>query len=289
LGQKLKAGPIETFIEKKTAFVFVDLMPNYNWVHPAKILLYDAEKGEMYNTVETHFPPTVMEQQPANVEAINTPVKMIDTQKERMVKINPAIFGIRTAALVKRYAILFSGNSNNRHLNDLEFLYRTLIDVYGFEPANIYTLNYNGSLSYQGSSNPIGNWSGDNTPYRLAGHINGSGTQQGMESTLTTIAGKIKSDDLLFIYTNDHGAGPGDGVNDYCLCAYSNGGWAPYYVNDFVNKLKSLPQFDKLMVMMEQCRSGGFATPIINNIPAKWTHVCTGVKASDYSLGGRKL
>jgi hypothetical protein len=286
VGQKLKAGPLETRIEKKTAFVFVDLMPNYNWAHPAKILLYDVEKGDMYKTVDARFPPTVMEQEPANVEAINTPVKMIDTQKERIVRINPAIIGILKAALVKRYAILFSGNSNNRHLNDLEFLYRTLIDVYGFDPANIYTLNYNGTLSYQWASNPIGNWPGDNTPYRLTGHINGAGTQQGMESALTTIAGQIKSGDLLFIHTNDHGAGPGDGVNDYCLCAYSAGGWAPYYVNDFVNKLKSLPQFDKLMVMMEQCRSGGFVTPIINNSPAKWTHVCSAVKALDYSLGG---
>jgi hypothetical protein len=286
VGQKLRAGPIETPIEKKTAIVFVDLMPNYNWAHPAKILLYDADKGEIYKTVEARFPPSVMDTEPANFEAVSTPVKMVDTQKDRVVKINPALISILSALLAKRYAILFSGNSDNRHVNDLEFLYRTLIDIYGFDPANIYVLNHDGTLNYNLGPHPVGNWPGDNTLYRIKGHINGSGTQQAMESTLTTIAGKIKSGDLLFIHTNDHGAGPGDGVNDYCFCAHSASGWAPYFVNDFVNKLKSLPQFDKLIIMMEQCRSGGFVTPIINNSPAKWTHICTAVKASDYSLGG---
>ena len=284
VGQKLRAGPLEAEIKTKTALVFVDLMPNYNWAHPAKIMLYDAEKGQLYKTLETRFPPTIMENQPSKVETISQPVKMIDTQKDRIVKVVPGV--IPKISLVKRYAILFSGNSNNRHLNDLEFLYRTLIDSYCFEAEDIFTLNYNGTLSYQGASNPVGNWPGDNTPYRLSGHINGSGTREAMESALDQIAAKIKSADMLFIHTNDHGAGPGDGVDDYCLNAYSSGGWSPYYVNDFVSKLKSLPKFDKLMVMMEQCRSGGFVTPIINNSPANWTHVSAAVNASNYSLGG---
>ena len=89
VGQKLKAGPIETEIKTKTALVLVDLMPNYNWAHPAKIMLYDAENGQLYKTLETRFPPTVMENQPSKVEAISKPVKMIDTQKDRIVKVNP--------------------------------------------------------------------------------------------------------------------------------------------------------------------------------------------------------
>ena len=55
-GQRLRAGPIEKEMQQKTAVVFVDLMPNYNWAHPAKVMLYDAEKGQLYNTTEVHFP-----------------------------------------------------------------------------------------------------------------------------------------------------------------------------------------------------------------------------------------
>jgi hypothetical protein len=284
-GQKIRAGPIEKEMQQKTAVVFVDLMPNYNWAHPAKIMLYDAEKGQLYNTIEANFPLNIMETQPSKMEAFSAPVKMFDTQKNRIVKGGiPPIF---KSSLTKRYAILFSGYSNNRHLNDLEYLYRTLIDIYGFDAENIYILNFNGTLSYLGASNPIGNWPGNNTPYRLTGHITGPGTREAMESVLDQIAQKIKSPDLLFIHTNDHGAGPGDGVDDYCLLSYkSSSEWAPYYVNDFVSKLKMLPKFDKLMVMMEQCRSGGFVTPIINNSPANWTHVAAAVKASDYSMAG---
>lgn len=288
VGQKLRAGPLETKIDRKTAFVFVDLMPNYNWAHPCQILFYDTEKARLYKTLDAHFLPAVMEDKPASIETFHAPIKLIDTQKERLVdKISP--LGNLRAAAYSRYAVLFSGNSNNRHLNDLEFLYRILIDVYGFFPENIYTLNYDGTLSFKWAPNPIGNWPGNNTPYRLSGHINGPGTQQAMESVLDTIAGKIKSDDLLFIHTNDHGAGPGDDVDDYCLLTYDlthSSSFIPYYVNSFVSKLKTLPQFGKLIIMMEQCRSGGFVNPIINNSPAKWTHVAAAVEPSNYSLGG---
>jgi len=85
-GQKIRSGPIEKEMQQKTAVVFVDLMPNYNWAHPAKIMLYDAEKGQLYNTIEAHFPLNVMETQPSKMEAFSAPVKMFDTQKNRIVK-----------------------------------------------------------------------------------------------------------------------------------------------------------------------------------------------------------
>ena len=88
---------------------------------------------------------------------------------------------------------------------------------------------------------------------------------------------------MLFIHTNNHGAGPCDGVNDYCMVQY---GHTPYYVNDFIADMGVLPHFEVLMVMMEQCRAGGFINPIINNSPATWTHVASAVVANDYSLLG---
>jgi len=45
-----------------------------------------------------------------------------------------------------RYAILFSGMTYTRHLNGLEFCYRTLVDTFAFEHDNIFVLNYDKSL-----------------------------------------------------------------------------------------------------------------------------------------------
>ena len=286
-GERLKALEREVVIPRDTAFVLADLAPQYNWAHPCMYLLYDAQTAELYEKVKASFPPQQLRRKPENVVLFHGPVRMIDTT----IKAFPQTIKSQRKLDVlathpgKRFAILFSGDSDNRHVNDMEFLYRTLVDVYGFSPTDIYVLNHDGTINYDGGPKPVGKWPGDNTPYRMK--VKGKGTRAAFQSTLNSLADKIRSSDLLFLHTNNHGAGPGDGVSDFCLCAYhADDDWAGYFVDDFVSDLNVLPEFDVLMVMMEQCRSGGFIDPIRNNSPATRTHIATAVKASDPSIGG---
>ena len=287
-GEKLRAAALEVPIERETALIFVDLAPACNWAHPCEYHLYDAKTGKLYQKVHASLPPSKLILDREAETAFHMPVKMIDTQKRRTAwkKRIPPITNAPSAAPGERYAILFAGHANNRHTNDLEFLYRTLIDDYGFNNANIHVLNHDGTLNYYGASQPVGNWPGDNSAYRMV--VTGQGTRADFQAALNTIAGQIRPEDFLFIHTNNHGGGPCDpGVNDYCMFVYDvNGNWVPYYVNDLIADLGVLPSFEVLMVMMEQCRAGGFINPIINNSQANWTHVGTAVTANDYSLGG---
>jgi hypothetical protein len=286
-GQKLKVLEREVDIPRDTAFVLADLAPQCNWAHPCQYCLHDAQTGELYEKVDASFPPPQLKRNPENVELLHSPVNLIDTAARpirRRATIPPQL-NVLANHPGERYAILYSGDSENRHVNDIEFLYRTLIDVYAFNPANIHVLNHDGTLNYDFGPKPVGNWPGDNTAYRMV--VNGQGTRAALQNTLNTLATQIQPEDLLFIHTNNHGGGPCDGVADYCLCAYDAANdWVAYLVNDFVADLGVLPGFEVLMVMMEQCRSGGFINPIINNSPATWTHVATAVHANDYSLGG---
>jgi hypothetical protein len=288
-GEKINVLEREVNIQRDTALVLADLSPYWNWAHPCQYCLHDAQTGELYETVDASFPPPQMRRKPANIEAFHNPINPINRP------VRPIQPGSSNAPLLnvianhpgERYAILYSGDSNYRHVNDIEFLYRTLIDVYGFTAANIHVLNHDGTINFdpeQGIPAPGGNWPGDNTAYRMI--VNGAGTRAAMQATFATLAAQIQPEDLLFIHTNNHGAGPGDGVTDYCLCAYdATNDWVAYLVNDFIADLGVLPRFEVLMVMMEQCRSGGFINPIINNSPADWTHVATAVHANDYSQG----
>lgn len=289
-GEKLAVDLEHITLPRSTAYVFADLAPQYNWAHPCQLLLHDASSGALYEKIDAHLPPSELILHNERVEAFHSPVKMIETG------LHAALPGLR-AGLVnaianapgERYAVLFSGHSNYRHVNDLEFLYRTLIDVYGFAAGNIYVLNFNGTVDWFAdpgkAKKAVGAFPSDGTARRLV--VNGQGTQHDFEDTFTTLAGRLHSSDLLFIHTNNHGGGVGDGVTDFCMFAYdATGAWTPYYVNDFVNSLNGLPQYEVLMVMMEQCRSGGFITPVLNHSTAKWTHICTAVQASDYSNGG---
>jgi hypothetical protein len=295
-GEVLRAAALSVPISRKTALVFVDHAPQFNWAHPCEYHLYDASSGRLYGKVPASLPPfTVKKAFKPRVVSFHAPVPQLDTKKRRTLwkkRILPGLKFLGSPAR-QRYAILFTGKGENRHTNDLEFLYRTLIDVYHFNSANIQVLNHDGTVNYflsSGTSQTVGaslgNWPGDNTAYRM--QVSGQGTRAGFQAALNTIAGQIHSDDFLFIHTNNHGGGPCDpGISDYCMFQYNaNGSWVPYYVDDFISDLGVLPNFAELMVMMEQCRAGGFIDPILNQNLATKAHVATAVTENDYSLAG---
>lgn len=263
----------EIEVEAPSALVVIDRIPGRNWAHPCEWHLYGAGSGTRSRVVEASFPPYLMVSEDTRFEAISAPVVPVDTA--------PRLASERTTGApaptvltnypAQRFAILFSGPSENRHVNDLEFLYRTLLDVYGFEPGNVFVLNHDGTVNYNGGPKPVRRWPGDNTAYRLK--VTGQGTRAAMQLALNTIKGRIKESDLLLIHTNGAGA-PGSLNQDACLCAYSPSGWAPYYAHDFAADLGTLRAFGGLMVMMEQFGSDGFEKPVLDHSPATSTHIC---------------
>jgi len=220
-GATLRTAALEVPIDREAALVFVDLAPAFNWAHPCEYHLYDARTGARYMKVKASLPPSILNMDRNGSTVFHAPVKMIDTRLKRATwkKRIPPVFNALSTAPGERYAILFAGHANNRHTNDLEFLYRTLVDDYGFRTANIHILNHDGTLNYFGAPTPIGNWTGDNSAYRMA--VTGAGTRAAWQSALTTIAGQIRPEDFLFIHTNNHGGGSCDpGITDYCMFEY---------------------------------------------------------------------
>ncbi len=282
-GVKMAAASAVIQADKKTALVMVDQAPKLNWGHPCQHLLYSIDTTELYDRVEAEFPPDEYFNLRHRFEGLHTPVARDDTIRERNVqaRLLPEMEAALTNAVGNRYAVLFSGQSNNRHLNDLEFLYRTLIDLYSFKAQNIFVLNYDGTIDYSGGPHPVGNWPGNNTPYRIK--INKKGTKSALESTLTNLAGKLESDDFVLIHTNNHGGGPPYAAQSY-LCCYPGSG--DYTASDFANKLKQLPKCAALMVMMEQCHSGGFGPPILAKAKADKIHFAAACEANKSSIGG---
>jgi hypothetical protein len=90
----------------------------------------------------------------------------------------------------------------------------------------------------------------------------------------------LKADDFLLIHTNNHGGH--DGTESY-LCTYSG---ADYLASDFAVKLGTLPKYNCLMVMMEQCHSGGFNAPILAHSTATHTSVSSACEELRSSIGG---
>lgn len=189
----------------------------------------------------------------------------------------------------RRYAIFYSGSSNCRHVNDMEFLYRTLIDVYGFEAEDIYVLNRDGTLSWSPHTysngftepSPPCDYPVDNSAFRL--QVSGAANRAGFQDVIEELTDRIEPFDVLFIHTNNHG-----GWDEQQEEGFLPGWWGineRYYANDFAEDLGGLPSLATLLVMMEPCHSGAFLDPILNNSPAHRTVVQSSVPWNENSAG----
>ena len=217
----------------------------------AGIVLYDPANGRRHSDFPARFPPFATKPS-ATLKVFHEPIP---------IKPNPAVFNIlpvlRCPIFIpdgNRYAILYAGMSNLRHLNDLEFCYRMLVDRYGFHQNNIYVLNYDGTLNAWDIAPTV--WPGDGTAYRIK--VTGQGNRAAFQAAFNNLKTKLKSHDLLFIHTNNHGDGMQGPV---FMCQFPN--FARYFATDFALDLGGLPKYRSLIVMMEQCGSGGFNAPVL--------------------------
>jgi hypothetical protein len=263
-GERIGPERQKIIAQRPSILVFADDDPRANFSHPCRYLLYDATSGELHREVPAEFPPFV-KAKPETLRAFHEPVQFLATKRYFLKPVFRCPIVVPAYA---RYAILFSGMSNKRHLNDMEFLYRTLIDVYAFDAKNIYVLHYDGTLNTQDGVQV--HWPGDNTAYRIK--VTGDGTRSAFEAAIDDLKIKLKQDDLVLIHTNNHGGYDGT-PGTANLCTYPN--WDGYYANDFAHKLSELPKFGKLIVMMEQCHAGGFNNPIVAKSPASATSVAS--------------
>lgn len=267
-------------LERPTILAFADDAPLLNWAHPCRYLLHDAETGECYQQIEAQFPLYPNDKdKPRSYQAFHQPVRFMDSD---IYRIRPD-FAIRPQRWKgKRYAVLFAGMSNNRHTNDLEFLYRTLRDVYQVPKSHIYVLNHDGTVNYDGTPKPIVEWPGDETAYRIPVH--GQGSKSDLLGVLDELKGLLKSDDSLLIHTNNHGGHDG---TESTLCSYPN--WDSLGVKEFTDKLAELPSVRCLMLMMEQCHAGGFNNAVISKSTAQRTSIASACGEFASSIGGAEF
>jgi hypothetical protein len=276
-----------------TLVVFADDDPLANWGHACRYLLYHAETGALLQEIPARLPI-------GRLEPFYTPVKLPGGP----IAIGPFWPPRRPRCPIivpdgNRYALLFAGFAMERHLNDVEFCYRTLVNRYAVPPENIFALSFDGTLTvvnddWTGSSPAPANWPGDNTPYQI--QITGQGTLAGLEAAFAQLAGKMGSKDLLFIHTNNHGDTDSGGAYIGYPASFPAGSgvdwsaqWVNLYSSTFAGMLGTLPAYRELMVMMEQCGSGGFGPDVLASSTAASTSFAAACLAGTSSYSATYL
>ena len=260
-------------LTRDSAIVLVDHAPTQNWGHPCTWRLHDAKTGELYAEHDALFPPNLAGDVP--MDHFHAPLGFATPSlRPVIIKGAPLLNPAPAQVDEQRYAILFTSQiSNRRHVEDLEFYWRLLVNRYGFTPSNVFVLCYNGALGATDVSGSFGNWAGDNTAYRM--HIHASATTANLQAVFDTLKTRLRPKDQLFIHTNNHGSPSG-------LCVDSSSVITP---SAFGTMLSGLPHLRSLVVTMEQCYSGAFQASVLGKSTATQTVFASAVPADKTSDG----
>jgi hypothetical protein len=258
-GEQVGPPSQHVVIDRASVLVFADDQPGAGFGHPCRYLLYDAETDRLYREVSAQFPPYAKD--PETYAAFHAPI--LTSATSISFHIPEALRCPLPFPAEARYAILFSGMSWQRNLNNHEFCYRMLIDRYGFKAADIFVLRYDGTLN--SIDGPAMVWPGDGSAYRIKVH--GQGTRTALQGVLGLLAAKLKPGDLLFLHTENEA---GTGAQAF-FAEYPN--WGAYYAPDFASDLGTLPKFRSLIALMGQCYAGGFSNAVLTGSTATDTSV----------------
>jgi Peptidase C13 family len=274
-GHVLRLVDREIEVPDDAIVVFEDQMPGANFGHPCRYLFHSPTDGSLIGAADAEFPPEVSDRA-LKPDYFHEPLKLSDTL--------PSVYGrVDWAQLHRfpwlrddnRFALLFTSQiSNRRHVEDIEFAYRILRHKLGFPAANIYTLCYDGTIgSTDFSGADMATWVGDGTAYEM--QITDSATKANLQSTLDTISARMNDDSLLFVHTNNHGSTSG-------LCVDNSSVVTPA---EWATMLDGMDAFGRLVVTMEQCYSGAFLQPTLDNSRAHRTSFASAVPADKVSAG----
>ncbi|AGW12720.1 C13 family peptidase [Megalodesulfovibrio gigas] len=186
---------------------FVDDVPAANWAHPCRFVLV-RENGELVVT-PSRTPPANME---PFTELTTWPDGAALPSPALLPDAAPAAADARDLAstatpAANRHAVIISGGYNSwsnypRYWNDCAFFFRTL-KQYGFLDANIHVLFADGTDPAvdrsDGVSSPL-DFNNDGVA-----DIKYSATKANIALVFNQLASALGSDDILYIFTTDHG------------------------------------------------------------------------------------
>lgn len=246
---------------------FVDDVPRANWEHSCRYVFVGRD-GEL-DVRESTTPPDDMAPfeeltespqplSPQDFEAINAPQKTEGTVNALPGSAKDLSSPSATPA-ANRHAVIISGgyNTSNNHVrywNDCSYFYKTLKN-YGFLDDNIHVLISDGTDPAVDRSNDT------NSPTDLDGDGDADTEYSATAANITTVFNELRDsldgDDILYIFTTDHGGAGSDNPAPYESASAVLYLWGETMTDEEfaieVNKVNTLAT----VAIFEQCFSGG--------------------------------
>jgi parallel beta-helix repeat protein len=248
---------------------FIDDCVTADWMHPCRYIFVNTASKE-FTIVNANCPPVHMKFFDS-ISRIKQNNKLSDQKIGKSCR--PAT--VQTATPNPHlYAVLISGGvvdtlNHIRYWNNLSAVYCTLTQVYGYQAANIIVHSTDGTSAHNHGSLDLDN---DGQNEINTAHV---ASLSSIQSTFSTLANTIGPDDQLFIYVTDHGNRDVNIDQSYvCLWDFDENGIYDKLYSSNLNTMLSGINASEIIIVMQQCNSGGFLTDAIN---------CTGAHRSIYT------
>jgi len=221
--------------------LFKDWMPRANWTHRATYEMLSPD-SRVLESLEARFPPAGLGKSTPLISGKAISSRLVtnadfklDTFQGTMKVKDPKHF----------YAVLINGAGNDRHWNDLSFLYRVLTQIYGYDPANIFAADSNYIKEHA-------DFDGDGRPDILY-----ETTLSGVRDLMHQLAKTITPEDQLVVAVDDHG---GLNLSGDVVIALADDLMT---AGEFGKLITNIPA-KRVLSIFEPCFSGGLVRPVVS-------------------------
>jgi hypothetical protein len=277
-------------VERDSVLCFADFEPQANFAHPCSYFLHDIGTGELVQRVPAQFTPypleglRVLDRFREAKREPETPPKEPPRGGGLRARMQP-LLAAAGPVMGRRYAILFAGVSDPHHLNDLELCLR-MLKSFGFASQDIFILFQNGTDTSSPFLDKQGNrrtWPGSTNPLDNAFTLKptGKGSRNAFRAVLTQLSQKLQPNDLVYIHTEGHGSVKyGTGGGQYLSAIPDGVGSTAQYLDfQMQSDLQLIQGYNSLLVVMNQCRAGGFTDAVLAGSKAQRTYFAAACEA----------
>ncbi len=256
-------------------FIFVDRHPRANWEHACSYFFVDASTAEVQR-YDAMVPPRTRSELTEITHGRDNPDPGVS--EAALARYSERLRGLPKPKQSRgqAYAFIISGGadaSNNhiRYWNDCAFIYRTLVDYYGYADDHIRVCISDGTSTAADRSD------GTNSPTDLDGDGDADteypATLQYVDQVFDELAASLTATDQLFIFTTDHGGQ--ESGHDCYLNLWS---WQELRDDQMAGYVAALP-CETIICTFEQCFSGG----MVDDLQGDGRVIATAANWNEYS------
>jgi hypothetical protein len=262
---------------------FIDDAPMENWAHPCRYVFIDMS-GTI--TIKDAFGPP-LDLVKWNKVAGSAEPPMFPIQEPSRSYINALPPCTNPAHC---YAVIISGgadpyNNWERYYGDVSFIYKTLVNDYGYLDDHIIVLMSDGTSTGLDQHKNDGTYVDSNPDLDGDGDddIGYSATKANIATVFNDLQTRLGTGDHLFIFTTDHG-GPED-TPQVGTEVIINLWYETIRDDQFADEVDKITSTVPIMITMEQCYSGGIIDDVIPGLPGQERVIATAANAYETSHG----